>query len=130
MLAQKMGGTFYDPVRHEIVESNLWLSAVRKAAISNGVENAENLFLYHHRLADTFVLAMWVHKPGSDRPARMLELLVTHGPPGHEKYHGVAFDTPTIQEVVDRLAPAGVHAAKLRKNEVKDRLWKRYGIPS
>lgn len=120
-MAQAMGGTFYDPARHELIDSNLWVSAVRKAAIANAVENAENLFLYHHRLADTFVLAMWVHKPGSDYPARMLELLVTHGPPGHEKYGGVAFDTPTIGEVVDRLAPAGVHALKFRKQEEAER---------
>lgn len=119
MLAQKMGGTFYDPARHEIIETNAWAAACRRTAMDQGIANAENLFLYHHKLAGTFVLAMWVHKPGNGegKPAKMLELLVTHGPPGCEEWKGAAFDTPTIDEVVERLQPAGVHAKKFRDNE-------------
>lgn len=115
--AHAMGGTFYDPARHELIEDNMWVAACVSAARANGVKGAENLFLYHHRLADTFVLAMWTRKPGSGSPPHMLELLVCGGPPGHEKYKGRAFDTPKISDVVERLAPAGVHAEKFRRAE-------------
>ena len=34
-LAHATGGTFYDPARHELIDSNLWVSAVRKAQREN-----------------------------------------------------------------------------------------------
>lgn len=117
--AAGLGGTVYDRARHRVVEGNHWIASVRQHARDNGVFGWDKLFLYHHLLADTFVLAMWATKPGaSDLPAVMLELMALAGPPGHTIYNGRKLGPPPdMDRVLRRLAPASLHAREFRRRE-------------
>lgn len=122
--AQKNGGTIYDPNRHKLIQTNDWVTSIRKAAEMNGIRGWERINLYHHQIADTFVLFMWQTAPGetTDVPV-MLELLVLAGPPGHTTYNSVnrgllkLGPTPDMDYVLRRLAPASAHAAAFRKRQ-------------
>lgn len=116
----------FAPERHTIMPDGDWLTAVRAAATREGMgEVAPRLFVYHHEMEDTFVLAFWLVGPGEGLDFLVMqELIAMDGPPGHEKYRGKFFSVKPMTDVLASLRPSGEALALVRKTceDHEDRL--------
>lgn len=115
-MMNRMRGSMLDPARQELLPDSDWLTMARAHAARNGfAQVAPRLFIYHHRLYDTFVFACWLDE---DRRI-MRELFAMNGPPGHEKYKGERVDTPTADAILNAMQPAAKHLEHAKKMQVE-----------
>lgn len=90
-------GLTYDPSQHELLEPGLWVSSLR------GKLNEPRLFLYRHRIVETFVLAHWWRRPGEENsPGVMCEFRAFKQHPDR-----MTEGLPTAEEIAEHhLRPA------------------------
>ncbi len=92
---------------HEILPDSEWILWARRFS------GIEDLFVYHHKVAGTFVLAKWLYHPERDGVGIVMELEAFPTPPN--------WHPPTQQWLRDRLQPADFMAERMR-NGIRDRV--------
>lgn len=94
---------------HEILPDGEWILWCKR------VSGIDDLFLYHHKMAGTFVLAKWIYSPQKDGIGIAMELEVMSDHP--DKY---PHDLPTAQHIRNRLKPQCGIAEQMKKG-IRDR---------
>lgn len=112
-LIGKLGGTLFNPERHELMEEGDWLMGFKRRMAENGyLALVPRMFLYHHKMEDTIVLAFWrVSKEDHQGFQVMQELWAMKCLPGEEKsslirWLGQREETPTFEMIEPMLRPA------------------------
>lgn len=91
---------------HEILPDSDWVMWTRRFS------GIDDLFVYRHKLAETFVFSKWLYHPEKDGIGIVLELEAFPAPPN--------WHPPTQDWVRTRLQPADEMAAAMRKG-IRDR---------
>tara|TARA_R100001086_G_scaffold249766_1_gene190784 strand:+ start:194 stop:739 length:546 start_codon:yes stop_codon:yes gene_type:complete len=91
---------------HEVLPDSDWILWARRFS------GIDDLFVYHHKVADTFVLAKWIYHPKKDGVGILMELEAFDSPPN--------WRPPTQDWMRERLRPAQEIAESMR-NGIRDR---------
>lgn len=91
---------------HEILPDSEWILWARRFS------GIDDLFVYHHKLAGTFVLSKWIYHPKKDGVGILMELEAFDSPPN--------WHPPTQEWMRERLRPAQEIAESMKKG-IRDR---------
>jgi len=91
---------------HEILPDSEWVLWARRFS------GIDDLFVYHHKIAETFVLSKWIYHPKRDGIGIVMELEAFPTPPN--------WHPPTQDWLRNRLRPAQEMAESMKKG-IRDR---------
>lgn len=88
-------GLTFDPSQHQLLHSD-WAATVARES------HEPNFFVYHHKIAGSFVACIWLIRPGVEGPGLFVEVEIMNGNPNWFTREG-ASNRPSLQYMVRRL---------------------------